>query len=180
MTQRNLGDTELKRLHRSWRRRTEGRVALLLDSVATPYNVGSIVRLAAAMRVEHLHLAGSSALPTAGGARKTSLGTERYVPWTAHPSLEAGIDAVKDSGWQLVGVELAEGAQALPEVGLSEAVCLAFGHEDRGLSPLTLAASDVLAFIPQLGRVGSLNVASAAAVALYEVRRRSWAASPGG
>jgi tRNA (guanosine-2'-O-)-methyltransferase len=54
-------------------------------------------------------------------------------------------------------------------------VCLAFGHEDKGLSPLTLAASDVVAFVPQLGKVGSLNVAAAAAIALYEVRRRAWA-----
>ncbi len=171
---RNLGDTELKRLHRSWRRRTEGRVSLLLDSVQTPYNVGSIVRLAASMRVEHVHLAGATASPSTTGARKTSLGSERYVPWTAHESLEAAIDTVKDGGWQLVGVELATDAAPLHEVALGEAVCLALGHEDRGLSPLTLAAADALVYIPQLGRVGSLNVASAAAVALYEVRRRSW------
>ena len=49
---RNLGDTELKRLHREWRRKTEDRVALLLDDVQTPYNVGSIVRTAAALRVD--------------------------------------------------------------------------------------------------------------------------------
>ena len=40
--------------------------------------------------------------------------------------------------------------------------------------PLTLSAADEVAFIPQLGRVGSLNVATAAAVAIYEARRRAW------
>jgi tRNA (guanosine-2'-O-)-methyltransferase len=174
LTPRNLGDTELKRLHRSWRRRTEGRVALLLDSVQTPYNVGSIVRLAAAFRVEHLHLAGATAPLTAGGTRKTSLGAERYVPSTTHADLAKAIDAVKDAGYRLVGIELADEATPLHEVALGDDVCLALGHEHRGLSPLTLAASDAVAFIPQLGRVGSLNVASAAAIALYEVRRREW------
>jgi tRNA (guanosine-2'-O-)-methyltransferase len=174
MTPRNLGDTELKRLHRIWRRRTEGRVALLLDSVQTPYNVGSIVRLAAAFRVEHLHLAGATAPLRAGGTRKTALGADRYVPSTTHPDLVTAIDAVKDDGFQLVGIELADEATPLHEVAFSEDVCLALGHEDRGLSPLTLAASDAVAFIPQLGKVGSLNVASAAAIALYEVRRRAW------
>ena len=174
MTRRNLGNTELKRLHRSWRRRTEGRVALLLDSVQTPYNVGAIVRLAAAFRVEHLHLAGATAPLGAPGARKTALGAERYVTSTVHPDLASALDAVKDGGGQLVGVELADGAVPLHEVRLADDVCLAVGHEDRGLSPLTLAASDALAFVPQLGKVGSLNVASAAAIALYEVRRRSW------
>ena len=174
MTPRNLGDTELKRLHRTWRRRTEGRVAVLLDSVQTPYNVGSIVRLAAAFRVEHLHLAGATAPLSAGGSRKTALGADRYVPSTTHPDLASAIDAAKDDGFQLVGIELADGALPLHEAALGDAVCLAFGHEDKGLTPLTLAASDVVAFIPQLGKIGSLNVAAAAAIALYEVRRRAW------
>ena len=178
MTPRNLGDTELKRLHRTWRRRTGGRVALLLDSVQTPYNVGSIVRLAAAYRVEHLHLAGATASLGASGSRKTALGADRYVPHTTHADLAAAIDAVKDDGLRLVGIELADGAVPLHEVAFGEDVCLALGHEDRGLSPLTLAASDAVAFIPQLGKVGSLNVASAAAIALYEVRRRAWTQPP--
>ena len=175
MTPRNLGDTELKRLHRAWRRRTEGRVAVLLDSVQTPYNVGSIVRLAAAFRVEHLHLAGATAPLSASGSRKTALGADRYVPHTVHPDVASAIDAVKDDGFRLVGIELADEATPLHEAALGEDVCLAFGHEDKGLSPLTLAASDVVAFVPQLGKVGSLNVAAAAAIALYEVRRRAWA-----
>ena len=48
---RNLGSTDLKRLHREWRRQAPGRISLLLDSVATPANVGSILRTAAALAV---------------------------------------------------------------------------------------------------------------------------------
>jgi tRNA (guanosine-2'-O-)-methyltransferase len=173
---RNLGDTDLKRLHREWRRRTTGRVALLLDSVATPFNVGAIARTAAAERVDHLYLAGATPAPSHQKARKTSLGTERYLTWTTFEQVTAALDAVKDDGYRLVGVELAEGAVPLHEVALGDDVCLALGHEDRGLSPPTLAACDAVAFIPQLGRVGSLNVAQAAAIAVYEARRRSWAA----
>jgi tRNA (guanosine-2'-O-)-methyltransferase len=171
---KNLGDTQIKRLNREWRRRTEGRVALLLDNVQTPYNVGSIVRSAAAWRVDHLYLAGATVPPSHPKSHKTSLGTERFVTWTAHESLAAALDAVKDDGYRLVGIELAEGAVPLHDVALGPDVCLALGHEDRGLSPLTLAACDAVAFIPQLGRVGSLNVATAAAVAVYEARRRAW------
>jgi tRNA (guanosine-2'-O-)-methyltransferase len=54
-------------------------------------------------------------------------------------------------------------------------VCLAVGNEDRGLSQATLAACDVVAFLPQMGRVGSLNVATAASIAIYELRRQGWA-----
>ena len=171
---KNLGNTEIKRLHREWRHKTEGRVALLLDSVQTPYNVGAIVRTAAAERVEHLYLAGASTAPSHPASRKVSLSTERYVEWSAHPELSAAIDAIKDAGYRLVGLELAEGAVPLPEAVLGPDVCIAIGHEDRGLSPLTLSACDELTFIPQLGKVGSLNVAHAAAIAIYEARRRAW------
>lgn len=169
-----LGDTQIKRLNREWRRRTEGRVALLLDNVQTPYNVGSIIRSAAAWRVDHLYLAGATVPPSHPKSHKTSLGTERYVTWTAHEQLSSALDAIKDDGYRLIGIELAEGAVPLHEVALGDDVCLALGHEDRGLSPLTLAAADAVAFIPQLGRVASLNVATAAAVAVYEARRRAW------
>ena len=169
-----LGPTDVKRLNREWRHRTDGRVALLLDSVQTPYNVGAIVRTAAAERVEHLYLAGASTPPSHPASRKVSLGTERYLEWSSFEDVNAAIDAAKDAGLRLVGIELADGAVPLHAAVLGSDVCLAFGHEDRGLSAATLAACDEVAFIPQLGKVGSLNVAHAAAIAIYECRRRHW------
>ena len=171
---RNLGDTEIKRLNREWRRRTEGRVALLLDDLQTPFNVGAIVRTAAAERVEHLFLSGATVTPNHAKAHKLSMGTERFVEWSMHGSAIAAVDAAKDAGYRLVGIELADVAVPLQEARLGQAVCLAFGHEERGLSPAVLAACDEIAFIPQLGRVASLNVAHAAAIAIYEARRREW------
>ena len=53
-------------------------------------------------------------------------------------------------------------------------VCLAVGNEDRGCSAGLLAAADQIVYIPQVGRVGSLNVAAAAAIVLAEARRREW------
>ena len=171
---KNLGDTDIKRLNREWRRRTEGRVAMLLDDLQTPFNVGAIVRTAAAERVEHLYLAGATVSPNHTKAHKLSMGTERFVAWTAFETTNDAIDAVKDAGYRLVGIELADTAVPLHEARLGEDVCLAVGHEERGLSKEVLAACDELAFIPQLGRVASLNVAHAAAIAIYEARRRSW------
>ena len=175
---KNLGDTDIKRLNREWRRKTEDRVALLLDDLQTPFNVGAIVRTAAAERVEHLYLTGATATPTHTKAHKLSMGTERFVDWTAFETTNAAIDAVKDAGYRLVGIELADIAVPLHEARLGDAVCLALGHEDRGLSAAVLAACDEVAFIPQMGRVASLNVAHAAAIAIYEARRRSWSTTP--
>ena len=71
------------------------------------------------------------------------------------------------------------GTEPIPlhEAPLAGDICLAFGNEDHGCSPALLAVADAVGYIPQIGRVGSLNVAAAAAIALAEARRREW--SPG-
>ena len=176
MSRRQLDGTALKRLHRSWRQRTERRVALLLDGVQTPVNVGSILRTAAAYRVDHLWLAGATAPPLSAGARKTSLGSERYLTWTTVESGEEAVALARTDGFTVVGIELADGAVPLHELVVGDAVCLAVGHEDHGLAATTLRACDHVAYLPLVGRIGSLNVATAAALALYETRRQEWTA----
>ena len=171
---RSLGSTELKRLHREWRRQAPGKVGLLLDSVATPYNVGSILRTAAAMRVDDVWLVGQTALETLPGTQKTALGSQRFLSFHHAEEPAAALAEVAAAGYRLVGIELADTAEPIHRTDLTGSVCLAVGHEDRGLTAPVLAAADALAFIPQLGRIGSLNVATAASIACYEARRQAW------
>ena len=171
---RQLDSTGLKRLHRTWRRRSTGQVGLLLDNVQSPWNVGSIVRTAAALKVDHLWLAGHTASPDDTKTGKTALGSQRFVEWTAHDTVTAAVEAARAGGYRIVGIELTDDATPLPSLTIDGPVCLMVGHEDRGLPPASLALCDDVAFIPQLGRIGSLNVATATAIALYEVRRRGW------
>ena len=176
---RQLDGTGLKRLHRGWRRRTEGRLGVVLDDVEGPFNVGGIIRTAAALRAEDCWLAGRTPAPTDAKVAKTALGTDRYL--TVHRAEDgaAAITAARAAGYLVVGIELADEAVPLHELALPTATCIVVGHEDRGLAPPTLAACDAVAFLPLLGRVGSLNVATAASIALYEVRRQAWERSPG-
>ena len=171
---RQLRPTEVKRLNREWRRAGDARLALLLDSVAQPFNVGSIIRSAAAFGAEHLWLCGNTASPGHPGVDKTALGTQRLVETTLEPSPVAAAKAASAAGLRVVVVELATGAVPLPEAPLEGDVCLAVGNEDHGCTAALLAVADAVAYIPQSGRVGSLNVAVAAAVAMAEARRRAW------
>lgn len=172
---RQLRPTDVKRLNRTWRRGTRARLGLLVESVTQPFNVGSIVRTAAAFGVEHLWLAGNATPPTHPNARKVALGTERLVGWSHAGTAADGVRAARAAGLRVVAVELTGDALPLHDAELAGDVCLAVGGEDHGCSPALLAEADAVAYIPQIGRVGSLNVAVATAIALAEARRREWA-----
>ncbi len=169
----HLDSTGLKRLHREWRRQTTGRVALVLDHVQNPFNLGSIVRTAAAERIDHVFIGGGTE-PSHAKVNKTALGTARYLTWSTFADGPAAVRAAHAARYQCVAIELTSEAVPLHEVAMDVDVALVIGHEDRGVTAATLAVCDAVAFIPQLGKVGSLNVASAAAIAMYEARRRSW------
>ena len=171
---KQLSGTELKRLHRQWRKNEPPRLSILLEGLGGPFNLGAILRTAAAYRVEHLYLAGMQIDPTSTNVGKTALGADRYVPWTVHEDWASGAQAARDAGFRLVGLELADQAVPMHEADLSGPTCLVIGHEDRGLSKTALGDCDGVVFLPQLGRIGSLNVATATSIAIWEARRHSW------
>jgi tRNA (guanosine-2'-O-)-methyltransferase len=166
--------TEVKRLNRDWRRRTRGRLGLLLDGVGQPFNVGAIIRTAAAFGVDQVWLCGNTASPGHPSARKTALGTDRLLTIEHLPSAAAAAQAARTAGYRVIAVELASEAVPLHAAPLSGDICVAVGNEDHGCSAALLATADVIAYIPLPGKVGSLNVAAATAIALAEVRRRDW------
>jgi tRNA (guanosine-2'-O-)-methyltransferase len=171
---KQLDGTGLKRLHRQWRQRTGGRVGLVLDDVQGPFNVGAVIRTAAALRVDDVWLAGHTPDPDDTKVGKTALGTQRYLTFHRSPDAAAAVAAARAAGYHVVALELADGARPLHELPLGPATCLVVGHEDRGCSPATLEACDAVGYLPLLGKVGSLNVATAASIACYEVRRQGW------
>jgi tRNA (guanosine-2'-O-)-methyltransferase len=166
---RELSSTELKRLHREWRRRADARLGLVLDGVQGPFNVGAIYRTAAAYRVDHVWLSERATGPDHPKVAKTALGSDRFVTTTRE---DDAVEAARAAGFYVVGVELADGATPIFEVDLRRDVALVLGHEDHGISKGALAGCDAVAFLPQFGRIGSLNVATAASIAIYEWARQ--------
>ncbi|NED99350.1 TrmH family RNA methyltransferase [Phytoactinopolyspora halotolerans] len=173
-----LRGTDLKRLHRSWKRRSTARIALLLEGVQSPFNVGAIVRTAAALGVEHLYAVGRTASPGDAKAQKLAMGTDRYLDVRSFSDVADGIARAREDGYRVIGLELTHDAQPLHQLELgADEVCIAVGAEDHGLSAPCLGSCDAVAYIPQIGKVGSLNVATAAALACYEIRRQDWTSS---
>lgn len=174
-----LSPTELKRLHREWRRRSNFRLSLILDGVQNPFNVGTLFRSAAAWQAEALWLVPPTPEPTTTKVAKTALGCERLVPWHHAESGPAAVAAAHEAGFRVVAVELTGDARPLFELDLGPAVCLVLGHEERGVAKDTLRSVDAAGFLPLTGRVGSLNVAQAGTAALYEAARQNWVGPSG-
>lgn len=173
----HLRPTDLKRLHRSWRQRTPHRLAVGLDDVMGPFNVGAVLRSAAAYRAEVMWITDAGTGAEHPKVGRTALGSERFIDVRRAAGPGELLAEARQEGFRVIAVELAEGAQPLHELDLATDVCLVIGNEDHGVHREVLADADAIGYLPQLGKVGSLNVATAASIAMYEWARQQWAAT---
>lgn len=139
-------------------------LGLALWRVADPGNVGAVVRTAGAFGAA-VALSAGCADPTSPRALRASAGAVFRVP----------LIGFEDPPGRRVAL-VAHGARPLPEVDLAGPVTFVLGAEREGLPAEVVAQCDEAATIPISDQVESLNVAAAAAIALYEAARAS---SPG-
>jgi 23S rRNA (guanosine2251-2'-O)-methyltransferase len=145
-------------------------VLLMLDQVTDPQNVGTIYRSAAAFGARGVIVQDRHAPPFTGALAKAAAGAIERLPHARVVNLARALDELADLGWRAVGLagqadaDLADVLDARPTV-------LVLGSEGEGLRRLVGEHCDTLARIPMPGGFESLNVAAAAAVALYEASR---------
>jgi tRNA G18 (ribose-2'-O)-methylase SpoU len=103
------------------------------------------------------------------------MGTVFQVPWTRIPDWPASLERLREAGFTVAALALSEDAVALDELAADppERLALVLGTEGDGLSPRTVATSDVVVRIPMAAGVDSLNVAAASAVAFWALRASS-------
>lgn len=147
-------------------------VALLLDNVRSMYNVGSFFRTADGTGVERIYLSGITAHPPMKGIAKTALGAEERVPWQLAEDPGLAIARLHEDGYEIAALETSVRAVDLFDWQPRWPVCLLFGHEVEGLRRELLERCDTHVRIPMLGIKHSLNVASAGAIAMYELLRK--------
>jgi tRNA G18 (ribose-2'-O)-methylase SpoU len=157
-------------------------VVVVLDNVRSLYNTGAFFRTADACRVERLVLCGITPRPDQGRKQqraiaKTALGAELAVSWEYRPDTAAALAAFAADGYRIVAVETSTDAIDLYTWTPAWPMCLVFGHEKDGVTASLAAEIETHVRIPMLGEKGSLNVATAGGVVLYElVRRRHYTA----
>ncbi len=141
---------------------------VVLDDVENPTNVGAIFRSAAALGAEAVLLTEGCADPLYRRAARVSMGTVFQLEWTYIS--RSDILLLKEKGFTLMALSLTDDARSLRDLKLTtnkRAVVL--GNEEHGISPEVLDVCDVNVIIPMSNGVDSLNVASASAVAFWEI-----------
>lgn len=148
-------------------------LAVALDGVSDPRNLGAIVRSAAAFGAQGVLIPERRAAGMSAAAWKSSAGAAARLPVARATNLNRALRAYADAGVTLVGLD-AGGEATIGELTGDNAggpTMLVIGGEGAGLSRLVREACDVIASIPIAADVESLNAGVAAGIALYELSR---------
>jgi 23S rRNA (guanosine2251-2'-O)-methyltransferase len=144
---------------------------LVLDGVTDPQNLGTLARNAHALGAHGIVVPKDRAAGITPAAFKAAAGALEHCPVARVTNLSRALDLMKEQGiWTVTLAE--DGEKEIGELDLTVPTALVLGSEGSGVRPLVRKTCDHVARIPMAGQVGSLNVAAAGAVALYEVLRQ--------
>ncbi|OHC82452.1 MAG: 23S rRNA (guanosine(2251)-2'-O)-methyltransferase RlmB [Rhodospirillales bacterium RIFCSPLOWO2_12_FULL_67_15] len=143
---------------------------VVLDQATDPRNVGAAMRAAAAFAAEAVIIQDRHAPPAGGALAKAASGALERVALVRTVNLARALGLLKKAGFWCVGLD-ARAESTLGQTDLTGKIVLVLGAEGEGLRRLTRDSCDLLAKIPMAEGCDSLNLASAAAIALYEAFR---------
>lgn len=145
---------------------------VVIEGVTDPRNLGAVLRAADGAGVTGVVLPRHRAVHVTPAATKAAAGAIEHLPMALVPGVPNALQMLAKAGVWTVGLDGDVDASLFDLDLATEPVALVLGSEGGGLSRLARQRCDALAAIPQLGALPSLNVATAAAVACYEVARR--------
>ncbi len=143
---------------------------VVIDGVVDTTNIGAIFRSAAALGIDAVLLTRSSCDPLNRRAVRVSMGSVFLVPWTWIDDIES----LKEIGFETAAMALSDNSVSIADPSLLsvEKLAIIMGTEGDGLSQGVISRADHVVKIPMSHGVDSLNVAAAAAVAFWELRKR--------
>ena len=144
---------------------------VLLDGITDVRNLGAIARSAECMGVDALVIPRTGTALANAEAIKTSAGALNLLPVCRETSIQAAVEQLQQSGFQVVVSDL-KAQKKLSEIDFSQPTAIIMGSEDEGVQPALLRKADDRFIIPQQGVTDSLNVSVATGVILYEAMRQ--------
>ncbi|BDQ02607.1 RNA methyltransferase [Ignavibacterium sp.] len=147
-------------------------VYVILNSIRSNYNVGSIFRTSDGAMIEKLYLCGYTPHPPKKEILKTALGATESVKWEYINDPLTIIKKLKNKGIKICALELTENSRPYYEISKNDfPLALVVGNEITGVSQEILDHCDFSIEIPQYGIKQSLNVAVAYGIAVYQMRK---------
>jgi len=147
-------------------------VYVVLDSIRSSYNVGSIFRTSDGVMVEKIFLCGYTPTPENKEVFKTALGSQESVKWEYVKDPKEVITKLKAEGIKISALELTEKSTSYSQVNSGNfPLCLIVGNEVAGVSQDLLDMCDFTIEITQYGIKQSLNVGVAYGISIFELRR---------
>ncbi len=147
-------------------------VVVVLNSIRSSYNVGSIFRTSDGAMIEKLFLCGYTPHPPKKEVLKTALGSQDSVTWEFQEDPIIVVKELKAKGYTICALEQTTKNISYSEVKKSDLpLCLIVGNEISGVSQELINLCDISIEIPQYGIKQSLNVAVAYGISIFELRR---------
>lgn len=150
----------------------DANLVVLLEDVQDPRNLGAVLRVCEGAGAGRVLIRDRGAAPVSPTVVKTSAGAAEWLDVERITNTAQELERLKNDGFWVYGTD----ASGVPpwEIDLSGKVVLCFGGEERGLRARTRQICDGTIGLPMRGRVGSLNISTAAAAVLYEAVRQRW------
>ena len=145
-------------------------VTVILDSVRSLHNVGSIFRTSDGFAVERVILCGITGQPPHREIEKTALGATNSIDWYYYEDILEAIAELKTGGYKIVAVEQAENSTSLNDFKpqKEDRYALIFGNEVNGVSEEAMKQIDSCIEIPQFGTKHSFNIVVSAGIVLWD------------
>jgi 23S rRNA (guanosine2251-2'-O)-methyltransferase len=172
---RKLENSELSRLDlNAFKGANKIPVYIILDSVRSHQNVGSVFRTSDAFRIEKIFLCGITGTPPHRDIQKTALGATESVTWEYRENIDELIQELKLLNIYIASIEQAENACFLNafEIPSEQKLALVFGNEVDGVAQSVVSASDTVIEIPQFGTKHSLNISVSAGIVIWEIGKQ--------
>lgn len=146
----------------------------LANDILVPMNVGSLFRIADALGISKIYLCGSTPTPPNSKINKTARSTVKVVDYEYKQSAVETVNILKEEGYIIVSLELTNNSIDLADYQIlnDQKICLIIGAESEGVHADLLKLSDQVVHIPMLGLNSSMNVATATAIAAYEIAKQ--------
>ncbi len=147
-------------------------VVLVLDSIRSALNVGSLFRTSDAFALERIILCGITAQPPHREITKTAIGATESVDWSYQDSIVEALANLKEENYTLIGIEQTDTSCQLTEMKWPKGkLAIVLGNEVEGMSNDAIEMLDACIEIPQYGTKHSLNVSVCGGIILWELSK---------